>query len=51
MIRDLEKSRENLVRAAKLAVVGEMAATMAHEVRTPLGIMRSSAQMLQRNRT
>jgi len=48
MIGDLEKSRENLVRAAKLAVVGEMAATMAHEVRTPLGIMRSSAQMLQR---
>ena len=48
MVRDLEKSRENLVRAAKLAVVGEMAATMAHEVRTPLGIMRSSAQMLQR---
>jgi signal transduction histidine kinase len=48
MIRDLEKSRDNLVRAAKLAVVGEMAATMAHEVRTPLGIMRSSAQMLQR---
>jgi signal transduction histidine kinase len=48
MINDLEKSRENLVRAAKLAVVGEMAATMAHEVRTPLGIMRSSAQMLQR---
>lgn len=48
MIHDLEKSRENLVRAAKLAVVGEMAATMAHEVRTPLGIMRSSTQMLQR---
>jgi signal transduction histidine kinase len=48
MIRDLEKSRENLVRAAKLAVVGEMAATMAHEVRTPLGIIRSSAQMLRR---
>jgi signal transduction histidine kinase len=48
MIRDLEKSRENLVRAAKLAVVGEMAATMAHEVRTPLGIIRSSAQMLHR---
>jgi signal transduction histidine kinase len=48
MIRDLQKSHRNLVRAAKLAVVGEMAATMAHEVRTPLGIMRSSAQMLQR---
>jgi len=48
MIHDLEKSKENLVRAAKLAVVGEMAAVMAHEVRTPLGILRSSAQMLQR---
>jgi signal transduction histidine kinase len=48
MIRELEQSRDNLVRATKLAVVGEMAATMAHEVRTPLGIMRSSAQMLQR---
>jgi signal transduction histidine kinase len=48
MIRDLEKSRADLVRAAKLAVVGEMAAAMAHEVRTPLGIIRSSAQMLER---
>lgn len=48
MTRDLRKSRTKLVRAAKMAVVGEMAATMAHEVRTPLGIMRSSAQMLQR---
>lgn len=51
MIEDLEKSRENLVRAAKLAVVGEMAAAMAHEVRTPLGILRSSVQMLQREPT
>jgi two-component system sensor histidine kinase HydH len=48
MIRELEQSRDSLVRATKLAVVGEMAATMAHEVRTPLGIMRSSAQILQR---
>jgi signal transduction histidine kinase len=36
------------VRAGKLAVVGEMAAIMAHEVRTPLGILRNSAQLLQR---
>jgi signal transduction histidine kinase len=48
MIEDLQISKENLVRAAKLAVVGEMAAIMAHEVRTPLGILRSSAQMLKR---
>ena len=48
MIDDLERSKENLTRAAKLAVVGEMAAAMSHEVRTPLGILRSSAQVLLR---
>jgi two-component system sensor histidine kinase HydH len=48
MIEDLERSREHLTRAAKLAVVGEMAAAMSHEVRTPLGILRSSAQVLLR---
>lgn len=48
MIGALERSREQVVRAGKLAVVGEMAAIMAHEVRTPMGIVRSSAQLLQR---
>lgn len=48
MIEALERSREHLVRAGKLAVMGEMAAIMAHEVRTPLGILKSSAQMLAR---
>lgn len=48
MLQALERSREQIVRAGKLAVVGEMAAIMAHEVRTPLGILRSSAQLLER---
>lgn len=48
MIEALERSREQIVRAGKLAVVGEMAAIMSHEVRTPLGILRSSAQLLER---
>lgn len=48
MIAALERSREQIVRAGKLAVVGEMAAVMAHEVRTPLGILRTSAQLLER---
>lgn len=48
MIDTLARSREQVVRAGKLAVVGEMAAIMAHEVRTPLGILRNSAQLLQR---
>lgn len=50
MIEDLRKSQENLTRAAKLAVVGELAAAMSHEVRTPLGILRSSAQILMREK-
>lgn len=48
MISDLDRLKDNLTRAAKLAVVGEMAAAMSHEVRTPLGILRSSAQLLLR---
>jgi signal transduction histidine kinase len=48
MIETLEQSKLDIVRVAKLAVIGEMAASMAHEVRTPLGILRSSAQILQR---
>lgn len=48
LLQDLEKSQTNLTRAAKLAVVGEMAAAMSHEVRTPLGILRSSADLLKR---
>ena len=46
MMDSLSDSRQQLIRASKLATVGEMAATMAHEVRTPLGIIHSSAQML-----
>ncbi len=48
MVANLEQSKQDLIRASKLAVIGEMAATMAHEVRTPLGILLSSAEILQR---
>lgn len=44
----LEKSRADLVRASKLAALGELSAVVAHEIRTPIGILRSSAQMLAR---
>jgi signal transduction histidine kinase len=49
LVDDLEASRQTLVRASQLAAIGEFAAMMAHEIRTPLGILRSSAQMLQRD--
>jgi two-component system sensor histidine kinase HydH len=48
MVRDIDQSQKDLVRASKLAVVGEMSSIIAHEVRTPLGILRSSAQILRR---
>lgn len=49
MVRSLEKSRLELVQASKMAMLGELGAVLAHEVRTPLGILRSSAQILMRN--
>jgi two-component system sensor histidine kinase HydH len=50
MIESLAQSRREQVRSAKLAMLGEVAAVMAHEVRTPLGILRSSAQVLLRDK-
>jgi len=46
MAGELRRAREDLVNAAKFAFVGELAAGVAHEVRTPLGVLRTSAQVL-----
>jgi signal transduction histidine kinase len=46
MVNDLKRAQEQLLSAAKFAFAGELAASVAHEVRTPLSVMRSSAQML-----
>jgi signal transduction histidine kinase len=48
MAVQLQRAQSDLVTAAKFAFVGEVAAGVAHEVRTPLGILRSSAQLLRR---
>jgi signal transduction histidine kinase len=46
---DLRRAERELVDAAKFAFVGELAGGVAHEVRTPLGVLRSSAQLLERS--
>lgn len=47
LVEALERSQGTLVQASRLAALGEVTALMAHEVRTPVGILRSSAQMLR----
>jgi len=49
MAADLKRAERELVDAAKFSFVGELAAGVAHEVRTPLGVLRSSTQLLERS--
>lgn len=49
MAADLKRAERELVDAAKFSFVGELASGVAHEVRTPLGVLRSSAQILERS--
>jgi len=42
----LEAAEESLRRSERLAALGEMSAGIAHEIRNPLGIISSSAQLI-----
>lgn len=48
--RAMERLRlkERLARAERLSSLGEMAAGISHEIRNPLGIIRSSAELLKK---
>ncbi|HEU4427686.1 MAG TPA: HAMP domain-containing sensor histidine kinase [Myxococcota bacterium] len=50
MSADLARAQHDLVEAEKFAFVGELAAGVAHEIRTSLGVLKSSAQILDRSR-
>lgn len=45
-LTDLRRTEELLRRTDRLAELGAMAATLAHEIRNPLAAMRGAAQML-----
>ena len=41
--QDLQQAQEKLVRQEKLATLGQLAGGLAHELRTPLGVIKNSA--------
>jgi PAS domain S-box-containing protein len=44
--RELQKAQQELVKKQRLATLGQLTATVSHELRNPLGVMRSSAYVL-----
>jgi len=47
-ITDLKLSEQNMLQSSKMAAVGQLAAGIAHEIRTPLGIIRNYTYLLKR---
>lgn len=46
--RNLQKAEAEVRRAERLAALGQLTAGLAHELRNPLGTMKTSAEMLSR---
>jgi len=46
--RSLERAREAMIEQENLATLGRMVATIAHEIRNPLSIIRASAERIRR---
>ena len=46
--RERIRLEEQLARAKHLSALGEMTATISHEIRNPLGIIKSSAELLKK---
>jgi PAS domain S-box-containing protein len=46
-VSEIKTLTEQLIRADRLAAMGELTAGVAHEVRNPLGVIRASVQLLE----
>lgn len=47
-ITDLKMAEQKMLQSSKMAAVGQLAAGIAHEIRTPLGIIRNYTYLLKR---
>lgn len=47
-ITDLKLAEQRMLQSSKMAAVGQLAAGIAHEIRTPLGIIRNYTYLLRR---
>jgi len=50
-VSDIKALTDQLIRADRLAAMGELTAGVAHEVRNPLGVIRASVQLLEDAKT
>ncbi|MBX7244303.1 MAG: ATP-binding protein [Candidatus Sumerlaeaceae bacterium] len=46
---EIMRARENLIRSENLAILGELAAGVAHEINNPIGIISAYAEFLAKN--
>lgn len=47
-ITDLKLAEQRILQSSKMAAIGQLAAGIAHEIRTPLGIIRNYTYLLRR---
>jgi signal transduction histidine kinase len=50
-VRELKAAQDELIKKGRLEQLGQLTATIAHEIRNPLGAIRTSAFLLERKTT